>query len=111
MKSHEIRFAVSNEIILVQPTPALYADLDEKAGGLTALAEKIEGGKLRHAELIDIIALLAQGRVHREEIEKSLLEEGAAVYIGHLAQLLAIYFTGMKRITEFISPGEIQARN
>ena len=111
MKNHEIKLVISGETIAIDPTPALFAALDEKSGGLTALAERIESGKLRHAELIDLIELLTKTRLHREEIEKSLLEEGAAFYIGHLARLLAIYFTGMKRLTEFLSPGEALARN
>ena len=99
-------FSAGGERVEVMPSPALFRALDEASGGLSALADRIEQGRLRHAELVDLIALLAQGRLHREEVEKAVLEEGAGAFIGLLARVLAVYFTGMKNLAEILSQGE-----
>lgn len=104
-------FHLAGENIDIVPTPALFKSLDEASGGLAALAERIEGGKLRHAELVDIVALLTQGCLHREEIENAIIADGAAFFIGLVARILAVYFSGMKNLEEILKPGEVEARS
>ena len=100
---------IGGEDIEIIPTPALYARLDEAAGGLLKLAEKIESGNIRHEELVEMAMILTSARVHREEIEKSILEDGAALYLGHITRLVTLYFAGMKKLKELCDLGEMQA--
>lgn len=109
-KNAILTLEIAGENIEIAPTPALFRDLDERCGSLIRLAEKIEAGQMRHAEMLDALEVLAFGRLHREEIESGLVTNGAGEALSALARLLAVYISGMKRLEALFPPGEAAAR-
>lgn len=110
-KNNPLTLVLGSEKIEIEPTPALFLALDEHCGGLLALVEKIEGHHLRHAEIIDTLEVLARGRLYREEIEASLVNDGVATALATLARLMTVYMAGMKRLEALFPPGEETARD
>lgn len=110
-KSTPLTLVLGGEKIEIEPTPALFLALDENCDGLLTLVDKIEGHRLRHAEIVDALEVLARSRLHREEIEASLVEEGVATALATLARLMTVYMAGMKRLEALFPPGEETARD
>ncbi len=106
-----LTLTIAGEAIELAPTPTLFRNLDERCGSLILLAEKIEAGQMRHAEMLDALEVVASGRLHREEIESGLVVNGAGEALSALARLLTVYISGMKRLEALFPPGEAAARD